>query len=61
MHFGVCLPNMGVCGSVGVLADLALDADVGATWWIEAVWQIFFEKPGDLEAIRERIEQGPPE
>jgi hypothetical protein len=35
-------------------------AGVGATWWIEAVWQLFYEKPGNLDVIRERIEQGPP-
>jgi alkanesulfonate monooxygenase SsuD/methylene tetrahydromethanopterin reductase-like flavin-dependent oxidoreductase (luciferase family) len=30
-------------------------ADAGATWWIEAAWNV-----DDLDAIRQRITQGPP-
>jgi hypothetical protein len=35
-------------------------AEAGATWWLEAVWEFFYSAPGDLEAIRTRIRQGPP-
>ena len=35
-------------------------AEAGATWWIEAVWKLFYEFPGDLDIIRKRIQQGPP-
>jgi alkanesulfonate monooxygenase SsuD/methylene tetrahydromethanopterin reductase-like flavin-dependent oxidoreductase (luciferase family) len=31
-------------------------AEAGATWWIESRW----DDPGGVEAIRERIAQGPP-
>jgi alkanesulfonate monooxygenase SsuD/methylene tetrahydromethanopterin reductase-like flavin-dependent oxidoreductase (luciferase family) len=31
-------------------------AEAGATWWIESMW----EAPGGLDAVRARIEQGPP-
>jgi alkanesulfonate monooxygenase SsuD/methylene tetrahydromethanopterin reductase-like flavin-dependent oxidoreductase (luciferase family) len=30
-------------------------ADAGATWWIEAMWEA-----GSLEAVRRRVESGPP-
>jgi hypothetical protein len=35
-------------------------ADVGATWWIEALWGDP-NQPVDLEAVRQRIQQGPPQ
>ena len=31
-------------------------AEAGATWWIESMWDV----PGGLDAVRRRIEQGPP-
>ncbi len=31
-------------------------AEVGATWWIESMW----DAPGGLDAVRARIKQGPP-
>jgi alkanesulfonate monooxygenase SsuD/methylene tetrahydromethanopterin reductase-like flavin-dependent oxidoreductase (luciferase family) len=31
-------------------------AEAGATWWIESMWDV----PGGLDAVRMRIEQGPP-
>jgi hypothetical protein len=34
-------------------------ADVGATWWIEALWGAP-DQPVDLEAVLRRIRQGPP-
>ena len=34
-------------------------ADGGATWWIEAMWGDP-DQPADYEAIRRRIQQGPP-
>jgi alkanesulfonate monooxygenase SsuD/methylene tetrahydromethanopterin reductase-like flavin-dependent oxidoreductase (luciferase family) len=37
------------------LAKISSWAEVGATWWIEAMW----ESP-DLEVVRTRIRQGPP-
>jgi alkanesulfonate monooxygenase SsuD/methylene tetrahydromethanopterin reductase-like flavin-dependent oxidoreductase (luciferase family) len=33
--------------------------DAGVTWWIEAMWNTI-DKPGGLEAVRKRIQQGPP-
>jgi hypothetical protein len=35
-------------------------AQAGATWWLEALWKIFYKAPGDLEILRLRIKQGPP-
>ena len=34
-------------------------ANAGATWWIEAMWGEL-DQPVDFEAIRRRIQQGPP-
>ncbi len=34
-------------------------ADVGATWWIEAMWNTIGKRDG-LKTVRKRIEQGPP-
>jgi hypothetical protein len=34
-------------------------AENGATWWIEALWGDP-NQPVDLEAVRQRIQQGPP-
>jgi hypothetical protein len=31
-------------------------AEAGATWWIEALWNV----PGGLDSIRQRVRQGPP-
>jgi hypothetical protein len=33
--------------------------DAGVTWWIEAMWNAL-DKPDGLEAVRKRIQQGPP-
>jgi alkanesulfonate monooxygenase SsuD/methylene tetrahydromethanopterin reductase-like flavin-dependent oxidoreductase (luciferase family) len=42
-------------------ADLAAAyADAGTTWWLEPVWERFYEHPGEVEPMRERIQQGPP-
>jgi alkanesulfonate monooxygenase SsuD/methylene tetrahydromethanopterin reductase-like flavin-dependent oxidoreductase (luciferase family) len=35
-------------------------AEAGVTWWLEAVWQWFYKTPGEIEAMRTRIKQGPP-
>lgn len=35
-------------------------ADAGATWWLEAVWESIYLRPGDPSVMRERIRQGPP-
>ncbi len=35
-------------------------AEVGVTWWIEAVWNKPYEM-GGLEGMRTRIRQGPPQ
>ncbi len=35
-------------------------AEAGATWWIEAIWQLFYKHPGELGPLEERIRQGPP-
>ncbi len=35
-------------------------AQAGATWWLESIWKTFYKYPGDLEALRKRIRQGPP-
>jgi alkanesulfonate monooxygenase SsuD/methylene tetrahydromethanopterin reductase-like flavin-dependent oxidoreductase (luciferase family) len=35
-------------------------AQAGATWWVEAIWKFFYSAPGDVEAVRQRIRQGPP-
>lgn len=37
-------------------AQLAPYAETGVTWWIESRW----EAPNDVEALRQRIRQGPP-
>jgi len=49
-------------------ADLAQEADTirpyadtGATWWLESVWKTFYAAPGDMQALRDRIKQGPPQ
>ena len=34
-------------------------ADAGATWWIEAMWNIF-DQPDIEDSVRRRVEQGPP-
>ena len=34
-------------------------ADAGTTWWLEPVWERFYEHPGEVEPMRERIQQGP--
>ena len=34
-------------------------AEAGATWWIEAMWSVF-DQPGIADAVRRRVEQGPP-
>lgn len=34
-------------------------AEAGATWWIEAMWSIF-DQPDIADAVRRRVEQGPP-
>ncbi len=36
-------------------------AEAGATWWLESIWKTFYAYPGDLKALRKRIEQGPPQ
>ena len=36
-------------------------ADAGATWWLESVWKTFYAAPGDMQALRARIKQGPPQ
>jgi hypothetical protein len=42
-------------------ADLAAAyADAGTTWWLEPVWERFYEHPGEVGPMRERIQQGPP-
>ena len=35
-------------------------ADAGCTWWLEARWQLPSEGPERGQAIRERLEAGPP-
>jgi alkanesulfonate monooxygenase SsuD/methylene tetrahydromethanopterin reductase-like flavin-dependent oxidoreductase (luciferase family) len=35
-------------------------AVAGGTWWLEAVWQEFYARPGDVRGMRQRIQQGPP-
>ena len=34
-------------------------AAAGATWWLEPVWELFYEHPGEVGPMRERILQGP--
>jgi alkanesulfonate monooxygenase SsuD/methylene tetrahydromethanopterin reductase-like flavin-dependent oxidoreductase (luciferase family) len=34
-------------------------ANAGATWWIEAMWSAF-DQPDIADAVRRRVEQGPP-
>ena len=34
-------------------------AEAGATWWLEPVWELFYEHPGDAGPMRERIRAGP--
>lgn len=34
--------------------------DAGATWWIEAMWNLA-DRRGGLEAVQKRVRQGPPE
>jgi hypothetical protein len=34
-------------------------AEAGATWWLEPVWELFYQHPGEVEPMRERIRQGP--
>jgi hypothetical protein len=36
-------------------------AEAGATWWLEAIWKTFYKHPGDIEILRKRIHQGPPQ
>ena len=36
-------------------------AKAGATWWVEAIWKLFYSDPGDVEVVRKRIRQGPPQ
>jgi alkanesulfonate monooxygenase SsuD/methylene tetrahydromethanopterin reductase-like flavin-dependent oxidoreductase (luciferase family) len=41
-------------------AELAAEyADAGATWWLEAVWQLMYEHPGDIAPLRDAIAAGP--
>jgi alkanesulfonate monooxygenase SsuD/methylene tetrahydromethanopterin reductase-like flavin-dependent oxidoreductase (luciferase family) len=34
-------------------------AAAGATWWLEPVWELFYQHPGEVEPMRERILKGP--
>lgn len=34
-------------------------AEAGVTWWVEAIWKLYFAHPGDLEVLKRRIKQGP--
>ena len=34
-------------------------AAAGTTWWLEPVWELFYEHPGEVEPMRERIAKGP--
>ncbi len=34
-------------------------SDAGATWWIEAMWDVL-AKSGGMDALRKRLNQGPP-
>ncbi|MBN2007021.1 MAG: LLM class flavin-dependent oxidoreductase [Anaerolineae bacterium] len=34
--------------------------EAGATWWLESVWTRFYEMPGEVHGMLERIRQGPP-
>jgi len=41
-------------------ADIAAAyAEAGATWWLEPVWELFYQHPGEVEPLRERILKGP--
>jgi alkanesulfonate monooxygenase SsuD/methylene tetrahydromethanopterin reductase-like flavin-dependent oxidoreductase (luciferase family) len=31
----------------------------GTTWWLEPVWELFYDHPGEVEPMRERIAKGP--
>jgi alkanesulfonate monooxygenase SsuD/methylene tetrahydromethanopterin reductase-like flavin-dependent oxidoreductase (luciferase family) len=35
-------------------------ADAGATWWLDPVWELFYDHPGAVDPLRDRILQGPP-
>ncbi len=41
-------------------ASVAPFSEAGATWWLESVWTKFYEMPGDVHGMLERIRQGPP-
>jgi hypothetical protein len=34
-------------------------AEAGVTWWVEAIWKLYFAYPGDVEVLKRRIKQGP--
>jgi alkanesulfonate monooxygenase SsuD/methylene tetrahydromethanopterin reductase-like flavin-dependent oxidoreductase (luciferase family) len=34
-------------------------ADAGATWWLEAVWQLMYQHPADVAPLRDAIAAGP--
>lgn len=36
-------------------------AAAGATWWMESIWWHFYRHPGEVEPLRRRIWQGPPQ
>jgi len=36
-------------------------AEAGATWWLESVWMRALKPPQDVERVRRRIRQGPPQ
>ena len=41
-------------------SDLAgVYAAAGATWWLEPVWELYYEHPGEVGPMRERILKGP--
>ena len=56
-HFDIALEGTTPLGDLqaGIDKVQAL-ADAGATWWIESRW----EEGNDVDAIRNRIAQGPP-
>lgn len=34
-------------------------AEAGTTWWLEPVWELFYQHPGEVQPLRERILKGP--
>lgn len=41
-------------------SDLAAAyADAGVTWWLDPAWECFYERPGEVGPVRERVLKGP--